>query len=176
MKIISVFFALMMMGFGSSATASRLTSDTEQVGSHLSDVDSYTVTAFIGSGHSHVNEMFSHSHNFRSNMAFPTLALLNERTHQQDANVKNSHFDDPVMNHNRPDYGWPGNSGHAFDHSFLEGENHSWGSAHEHGDHCDNIPPVAAVPVPAAIWLFGSALMGMVGLVSRNRGSKALAA
>lgn len=150
MKIISVFFALMMMGFGSSATASRLTSDTEQVGSHLSDVDSYTVTAFIGSGHSHVNEMFSHSHNFR--------------------------FDDPVMNHNRADYGWPGNSGHAFDHSFLEGENHSWGSAHEHGDRCDNIPPVAAVPVPAAIWLFGSALMGMVGLISRNRGSKALAA
>jgi len=89
---------------------------------------------------------------------------------------KNSHFGGHAMNHYWGNTSWFGNSEHAFDHGFLEGKNHSWGSVHGHGDRCETIPPVAAVPVPAAIWLFGSALMGLVGLLSRNRGSKALVA
>lgn len=32
-----------------------------------------------------------------------------------------------------------------------------------------NDPPVSAVPVPAAIWLFGSGLIGLIGLVRRKK-------
>jgi hypothetical protein len=141
MKIIRVFFALMMMGFVGGATASMMTADTNQVGSQLSDVDGRTVPAPIMSDASHENDK--------------------------------SHFDGHVMNHYRDNNSWLGNSGHTFDHSFLEGDNYSWGSAHGHGDRCETIPPVGAVPVPAAIWLFGSALMGLMGITSRKTGSKA---
>jgi hypothetical protein len=47
MKIITVCFALMTMGFGGGATASMLTAGTNQVGSYLSDVDGRTVPAHI---------------------------------------------------------------------------------------------------------------------------------
>ena len=33
-----------------------------------------------------------------------------------------------------------------------------------------SVTSVSAVPVPAAVWLFGSGLIGLVGVARRNRG------
>jgi hypothetical protein len=43
-------------------------------------------------------------------------------------------------------------------------------------DEDGNAPPVNGVPVPAAVWLFGSALMGLVGVARRKNQPAGLAA
>jgi hypothetical protein len=159
MKIFSVCFALMMMGFGGGATASTMESDTSQVGSYLNDA------------------MFFHSHNpmFIKDSS-STLTLVDEPALQV-ADDKKSHFYGHIILHNRDSNNWFVNSGLVFDHSFFAGETHLWGwgsvSGNEiDGNCCETISPVGVVPVPSAIWLFGSALLGLLGLISRNRGSK----
>jgi hypothetical protein len=37
------------------------------------------------------------------------------------------------------------------------------------GTGTDACPTVAAVPVPAAVWLFGSGLLGLVGIARRKK-------
>jgi hypothetical protein len=56
-------------------------------------------------------------------MAVLSLPILSDASHDNDK----SHFDGHFMNHHGDNNIWIGNSGHAFGHSFLEGENHSWG-------------------------------------------------
>jgi hypothetical protein len=141
MKKMSICFALIMMGLGSSATASMLTKGATQAGSHLREINGHTFTTQ------------------RSNSDF---------------NVTKSHFNGHDINLSW--YNGHGNLGLDFDHNFIEGKIHPWSASDEHGNRCETIPPISAVPVPAAIWLFGSALMGLVGLISSNRGSKALTA
>ena len=41
--------------------------------------------------------------------------------------------------------------------------------AHRKGDPMARSGDVSAVPVPAAVWLFGSGLMGLLGLARRKR-------
>jgi len=37
------------------------------------------------------------------------------------------------------------------------------------GDECGLTPPISTVPVPAAVWLFGSALLGLMGVSRKKR-------
>ena len=48
---------------------------------------------------------------------------------------------------------------------YLSNSNYNYAWVVQSGD-------VGAVPVPAAVWLFGSGLIGMIGLMRKKRGQK----
>jgi hypothetical protein len=68
-----------------------------------------------------------------------------------------------------PDHGKSGKNGH-------KDKRHDSRDDRDHHDYWDDkgnyCKPPAAVPVPAAVWLFGSGLAGMFGLASRRRAKK----
>jgi hypothetical protein len=69
----------------------------------------------------------------------------------------------------KDDKGWG-----SFGHGHHEGHGHQEGHGHDgHGNPEDGGP--SAVPLPPAIWLFGSALMGLVGF-KRKAGFSRMAA
>lgn len=55
-----------------------------------------------------------------------------------------------------------------FDHDFNQGFDQHHGHRHNSGKHCNTGSNVSTVPVPAAAWLFGSALIGLGGLKRRK--------
>ena len=57
-----------------------------------------------------------------------------------------------------------------FDHDFNRDfdQHHGHGHGHHGGKYCNTGNNVSTVPVPAAAWLFGSALIGLTGLKRRK--------
>jgi hypothetical protein len=87
-----------------------------------------------------------------------------------DNKTGNQTVDGVLLTDVRPDY-WSGTefgSGGAWDFSFIRGSrggsgkgSGSYGWAVRSGD-------VSAVPVPAAVWLFGSGLIGLIGIARKK--------
>ncbi len=66
-----------------------------------------------------------------------------------------------------PNYAWYYGMGIGEQNSLNKNRSFYAWAVHS-GDVKPPAPPVSAVPVPAAIWLFGSGLMGLVGLAKRK--------
>ena len=64
---------------------------------------------------------------------------------------------------------WPLNVGIAWYFNFLDGESRYMTTSNELGAWVVHDGDVGAVvPVPAAIWLFGSGLLGLIGITRRK--------
>jgi hypothetical protein len=88
--------------------------------------------------------------------------------HEDKLSLIDSDFDDHIKtlsehHHNEHFYYQMAQSdndeyGHHDNHDW----HHGWDPGNQ-GGNGDHLPGVSAVPVPAALWLFGSALLGLVG-------------
>jgi hypothetical protein len=178
MKKISVVFALFIMaGFTGGASASILSWDVLPSDAVTTLDNQETISASYGFG---LNEgVFSHNYVFSgegdTHAETWVSGLLNENI-----NFSNLFIDGNAMTFDVANQRWFGSSDLSFAH-LLHIEGNVSGIGQQYlvmvgNPNSDDSPPVGAVPVPAAIWLFGSALMGLMGVTSRITGSKALTA
>jgi hypothetical protein len=173
MKKIHVVFALFMMaGFTGGASASALSWDVLPADAVVTLDNQDAISSSYGFG---LNEG-EFSHNFVFSGEGDTQAetwvsgLLNENI-----NFSNLFIDGNAMTFDNVHQRWFGSSDLSFAH-LLHIEGNVSGIGQQYLVLVANpgtIPPITAVPVPAAIWLFGSALMGLMGSTARKTGSKA---
>ena len=183
MKKISVVLALlMMMGFAGVASSANLSfgavplpvSNGGSPGSFESDTSGNTIAGGFGFGH--VGNVippvsFSHDWNFTSSDASaPVLASLSELPHEK-IDITNITFDGVKMGFDMVNQRWFGNGALSFAHILHVG---GTVSASEGTQYILNISTPSNVPVPAALWLFGSAILGLLGVSNRKKGLKAL--
>ena len=171
MKKISVFLAvIMIVGFTGVASAASLAWDTATmpVGSTVTLDNSPTISASFDFG---LNKgTFSHDYTFSSfGSSMPghvsgfVLGLLNEHL-----GFTNLSIDGNAMTWDATNQRWFGLSDILLSHVLhVEGNVNLKGQAY--------LVTVSEAPIPAAIWLFGSALAGLMGISTRKTRAKALA-
>ena len=165
-KISVVFALLMMLGFtGASSAAAILnwtslpTAPSGQTVSNTADFDT-DISASYGFGKGAASGTFSHDYSFASNPASSVITyaieLLNENIL-----INSITLDSVALNWDSLNKRWFGISASAASHTIhLDGSFSKKSQQYQLN--------VSSVPVPAAIWLFGSALAGLVG-VSRRK-------
>jgi len=168
MKKISVVFALlMMMGFTQVAASATLTWGAMPGASHVTLDNNQTISAAYGFGV--FKGGFSHAYNFSSVnpshvMAY-AIELLNENI-----SITSISLDGIMMTFDKLNQRWQGMGTLSTTHSLqLTGTVSAIGQQYL-------VSAVSAVPIPAALWLFGSAFAGLVGLSTRKVASKAITA
>lgn len=167
MKKISVVFALLMMlGFAGASSAATLSWTSLQAGASNTLDNDTTITAQYGFGS--YTGGFSHDYSLSAAPASPVLAfaieLLNENI-----NIANITLDGVAMAWDNVQKRWFGTSLSAGAHTIhLDGSVTAKGQQYQLN--------VSSVPVPAAIWLFGSAIAGLIGFSRRKAGLNALTA
>ena len=174
MKKMSVFLAvLMMVGFTGTVSAASLAWSTPlPVGSTVTlDDGGPTISASFGFGASLVGAPFSHVYNFTSSSAGSILAIMNELPHEN-IDVFNITFDGVAMGFDAANQRWFGLGANTQEHTImLNGVTDLAGSAYQL-----TALSVSNAPIPAAIWLFGSAFAGLIGVANGKKGKKILTA
>jgi hypothetical protein len=172
MKKITAFLAvLMIMGFTGVASAASLAWDTATmpVGSTVTLDNSPTISASFGFG---LNKgTFSHDYTFSSiGSSLPgqitglVIGLLNDHL-----GFTNLSIDGNPMTWDAANQRWFGLGDILLNHVLhVEGNVTAIGQGY--------LVTVSEAPIPAAIWLFGSALAGLMGFSTRKTRAKALAA
>jgi hypothetical protein len=168
MKKISVVIALltMMMGFAGGASAAIFNWDVLPSDAVATLDNQGTISASYGFG---LNQgVFSHNYVFsdggNSHANVWVTGLLNESL-----NFANLFIDGNALAFDNINQRWFGTTDVSFAHLL-----HIAGNVSGIGQ--QYLVKITEAPIPAAIWLFGSALMGLMGVTSRKTGSKALAA
>jgi hypothetical protein len=174
MKKITAFLAvLMIVGFTGVVFAASLAWNTATmpVGSTITLDNSPTISASFGFGASLVNAIFSHTYNFTSSSNASVLAQLIELP-TEDIDIFSMTFDGVAMTFDSVNQRWFGFGANTFNHAILlNGTTHLEGSAY-----LVTASSVNNVPIPAAIWLFGSAIAGLMGISTRKTLAKSLVA
>lgn len=163
MKKISVVFALLlMMGFAELAASATLTWDAMPAATHVTLDNNQTISATYGFGL--FKGAFSHAYNFSSanpsHVVVYAIELLNENI-----SISSISLDGIMMTFDTLNQRWQGLSTLSTTHSLqLTGNVDKIGQQYL-------VSAVSAVPIPAAIWLFGSAFAGLIGFSTRKKGS-----
>jgi hypothetical protein len=175
-KFSAVFTLLMLTGFTGVVSSASLSFNPGQTptGSSITDNAGSTISAQFGFGHDGTN--FTHSYNFTSSDASSTILAQVNQLPFDAINFTSITFDDVQMVLNSVTNTWLGNGKNTTDHSIvLMGNQVTEGSQYSLTANSSESAP-NAVPVPAAIWLFGSALAGLLGIKTRKTNGNALTA
>jgi hypothetical protein len=177
-KISAVLTLLMMMGFAGAASSATLMFTTPQAGSTVTDDTGSAIAAQFGFGHANIN--FTHTYTFStdnaSDLVSGELNIL-PRHGALGIDIASITLDGLAWSEDALERVWFGNGlANTVAHSLTivgktlipEGAQYQLFLTAS-----DNIP---GVPVPAAIWLFGSGIAGLLGFTSRKSASKALIA
>jgi hypothetical protein len=168
MKKISVVFALLlMMGFASGVTAASLNWDSVPAGA-LTTSPNTRISAAYEFGN--FTGAFTHTWNYSSlgTIPFHSVAHLIE-LFDEHIFISSIILDGNAMEWDDPNSRWFGSSAVSLNHILqLSGTVNAQGQGY--------LLSAAEAPIPAAIWLFGSALAGLLGISTRKTGTKALTA
>lgn len=175
MKKMYVVLAFLMMGFVGGASASTLTWDTTQAGSFISHNNAPVISVQFGFGASLVGDLFNHSYAFSSTDALQVLVRMNELPHEN-VLVTGITYDNIAMDYDIANQRWFGFGVAGLSHIInIIGSVDREGSLYQiTADSNADVPP--PIPVPAAVWLFGSAIAGLMGVTRRKNKVSGLAA
>jgi len=176
MKKISVVFALVMSAcFAGAAVSATMSFNPGQtpLGSNITDNSGSTISAQFGFGDD-LGLNFAHDYNFTSSDATSIFFAQVNQLPADGINFTSILFDSVGMSFNSLTNIWSGNGTSTLTHniqlmgsSILEGSQYSLTANASEG-------APNPVPIPAAIWLFGSALAGLMGVTKRKPIGKVL--
>jgi hypothetical protein len=178
MKKISVIFALIMSAcFAGAAVSATMSFNPGQtpLGSSITDNTGSTISAQFGFGDDQTIT-FTHDYNFTSSDASSIFFAQVNQLPADGINFTSILFDGVSMNFNALTNIWSGNGTSTLAHNIqLMGSQVIEGAQYSLTANASDGSP-SAVPVPAAIWLFGSALAGLLGVTTRKTSGKVFSA
>jgi len=166
----SIVCALVMLtsfaGAAVSATTSFNLGETP-LGSSITDNSGSTISAQFGFGDDQTFT-FTHDYNFTSSDASSIFFAQVNQLPADGINFTSILFDGVSMNFNALTNIWFGNGTSTLAHNIqLIGSQVVEGAQYSLTANASAAP--SAVPVPAAIWLFGSALAGLMSVTTRKK-------
>lgn len=172
MKKISIVFALLMvMGFTGVSSAATLTwgltpTTNTAIGQSVTETLDNNATISADYGFGLFTGGFSHLYNFTADTATPVIANLIE-LFNENIIISGITLDNVAMTFDSLTQRWTGLGTSGVSHVIsLSGTVLAVGQQY--------LVSVSSVPVPAAIWLFGSAIGGLVSISRRKIALKAL--
>jgi hypothetical protein len=167
-KMRTVLALLMLAGFSQAALSATLTWGNKPVGSTVTLDQGSVISASFGFGPSLVGDIFSHSYSFKSTSIATVLLRMIELPHEN-IDVTKITYDGIAMTFDSFNQRWFGNGANSLEHTIqIMGSVDRAGTAYL----LTADSSVSNVPVPAAIWLFGSAFAGLIGVSKRKMGAK----
>lgn len=165
MKKMSIVLALLMLtGFTQAVFSATLTWGATPVGTTVTLDKGSVISASFGFGPSLIGDIFSHSYSFKSSSLASVLVRMIELP-QENVDITKITYDGIAMSFDTVNQRWFGSGLNILDHSIqIMGSVDRAGSAYLLT--AEN--SISNVPVPAAIWLFGSAFAGLIGVSKRK--------
>jgi hypothetical protein len=156
LKMKSILAFLMLAGVTLGAGSATLA---------LENIPAGTILTLASSGfiHSIGGDILTQSFSFKPNSRRPLVSVRVREVSYENISVKNIIYDGGTLPFELDKKRWSGSGTSTQDHNIkITGSVNSEGTASER---------INNVSTPAAIWLFGSAFMGLVGIsIRKNRG------
>lgn len=176
-NFLTLFFSLLVVPLASEA-ASSVSIEHIKAGNTAFDG---VITPDIGlentttGGHSSFSGDFNDTWDFKELPSAWTFNITNDGSALNSMNVEYCIFSDATSCDNSEDfktyYSGSADSGGSLTESIVDISAFRlriWGEGNENSSYILAAAPVTPVPLPGAVWLLGSALMGLVGLTRRK--------
>jgi hypothetical protein len=163
-KILFSLMLLMTLMSAQAVSAATLKWTSLASGAVNTNDNASTITASYGFGTS--SGSFTHDYNFSATPASNVTGLVIELLHEN-FTISSITLDNIAMTFNSALQRWVGTGKFVTNHALhIAGSTST--SAQQYLLNISTNDATSPVPVPAAIWLFGSALIGLTGLLRRK--------
>jgi hypothetical protein len=162
MKQLTLMLVFLVIGFSGLASAATLSWKDIQPKSTITDDDGPVLAIQYGFGNS--TAPFSHSYSFLTDDPSTSSSVYMNELLDEFITISSITLDGIAMTFDNATQRWFGTSVPGASEHFIKLSGDTSLRAQQYQIYVDSTNGIGEIPIPGAVWLFGSALFGLIGL------------